>query len=72
MHWDDLKFWIVAAGFFVMVLFYVSKAQENARLYDVVEGSLGLASDCVNHQQARIDTLVVETNAALTGRSTDR
>ena len=69
MHWNDIRFWIAVAGFCVMTCFYISETRESARLYDVVEAAQTLTSDCINHEQARVDTLAHAVGAALTGRS---
>ena len=71
MHWDDLRFWIAVAAFFVMTAFYLSERGHTAALYRLVDGAQAIASNCINHQQTRIDDLEDAVNGALTGRNAD-
>ncbi len=69
MHWDDLKFYTASVAFIIMALFHWQETRHSADLNGSLDRAFNVASDCINHEQARVDTLRSSITAALVGRA---
>ena len=65
MDLEKLKFYVPTIGFVVLLIFHLLLIGENNRLYPVIERAQQLTSDCINHEQTRVDVFGTEVNRAL-------